>query len=349
MTPSAAALGVHFYQAYGLTLETNQPVPGLADALDPAAVAVRVELAGAHYSGPALTPEAELMALQPPPGSMTGEPVHSVWQMRGETGIFYRLRFAGATQHIDYIIKAGGDQIWVTWPDDVPYEYVVSLFIGPVLAMLLSFRRMVCLHGSVLAVDGQAIALLGPAGAGKSTTVAALARRGLAVMADDVTVLTQSPLGLMVHPGTPRLWVKPDAVRALGGSPEQLPEVLFKGGKRQVDLEAAPAGDWRFERQALPLAAIYLLGPRRPTDRAPTVTPVTPYNAMLALQANRYWPTALVTDNAASVFSVLGRVAQSVPVRQLSRPDSLSSLPQLCDLILSDARALMGSPPEDGA
>jgi dephospho-CoA kinase len=50
-------------------------------------------------------------------------------------------------------------------------------------------RGVVCLHASAVAIGDEAIALLGPAGSGKSTTAAAFAERGYSVLAEDVVTL----------------------------------------------------------------------------------------------------------------------------------------------------------------
>ena len=41
------------------------------------------------------------------------------------------------------------------------------------MGFVMLLRGIVCLHASAIAIDDEAIALLGPAGSGKSTTAAA--------------------------------------------------------------------------------------------------------------------------------------------------------------------------------
>ena len=300
---------------------------------------VWIELAGTAGGGPALVLEKELGSAPVADGAAGTPPAWHVRQMRGEAGSYLLLRYAGASRHVEFLLYPGGRQVRVTWTDGVRYSDVASLFIGPVLATLLWVRGAVCLHGSALAADGQAIALLGQAGAGKSTTAAALARRGLAVLADDVTVLTEDTAGLMVQPGCPRVWLRPAAAPARGARPEDMPDVLLKAGKRQLDLAEADT-PWRFERLAQPLAAIYLLGGREAGRKAPALTRVPQAAAMRSLIANRYSPQLLDQKAGAHMFSLLGQAAQRVPVRHLARPDNLDTLPQLSDLILDDLRAL---------
>ncbi len=57
----------------------------------------------------------------------------------------------------------------------------------------LRLQGKICLHSSVIAVGEYALAIIGAKGAGKSTTAAALAKRGYPILADDIAVLTVRP------------------------------------------------------------------------------------------------------------------------------------------------------------
>jgi hypothetical protein len=77
---------------------------------------------------------------------------------------------------------------------------------GTVTALLLAQRGKFALHASVARIDGRWVAIGGTRGAGKSTTVLALERRGHAVVSDDVAVidivgdhLVHRPTGRPVH------------------------------------------------------------------------------------------------------------------------------------------------------
>jgi hypothetical protein len=77
---------------------------------------------------------------------------------------------------------------------------------GTVTALLLAQRGKFALHASVARIDGRTVAIGGARGAGKSTTVLALERRGHAVVSDDVAVidivedhLVHRPTGRPVH------------------------------------------------------------------------------------------------------------------------------------------------------
>jgi hypothetical protein len=94
-------------------------------------------------------------------------------------------------------------------------EHVLRLYLlGPALGVLLQQRGLLVLHASAVAIGERVVAFVGESGWGKSTTAAALERRGHTVVADDVCALhlrgSEDPL---VFPAIPRL--KLDAAPAL--------------------------------------------------------------------------------------------------------------------------------------
>jgi hypothetical protein len=57
---------------------------------------------------------------------------------------------------------------------------------GGVMAIASTLRGRSCLHATTVAVDGSAVAVLGPVGAGKTTTAGLLIATGAALIGDDV-------------------------------------------------------------------------------------------------------------------------------------------------------------------
>src|SRR5262249_22104194 len=142
-----------------------------------------------------------------------------------------------------------------------------------------------CLHASAIGVDGRAIALIGPAGAGKSTTAAAFARQGYPGLSEGVVALRDQGDSLLVEPGYPlsRLWA--ESVQALFGSRDALPPLTPNWNKQYLDLTQ---NDFSFQRQPLPLAALYFLDGRSDDPAAPFVEAVPPQTGLVELVTNTY-------------------------------------------------------------
>jgi energy-coupling factor transporter ATP-binding protein EcfA2 len=88
---------------------------------------------------------------------------------------------------------------------------------GTGLALALEQRSQLVLHGSCVAIEGQAVCLLGNSGAGKSTLAAALHAAGHALISDAMTAITLDDDGLpCALPGWPVFKLWPNTVSRLG-------------------------------------------------------------------------------------------------------------------------------------
>ncbi|MFL6733220.1 MAG: hypothetical protein ACJ8EY_00835 [Sphingomicrobium sp.] len=83
---------------------------------------------------------------------------------------------------------------------------------GSVYAAVASMNGLLPIHASAVGFCGSVFAFTGPAGEGKSTLVAGLAKHGLPMFCDDTLVLDLSdPERIMCLPGHKRLKLRPDA------------------------------------------------------------------------------------------------------------------------------------------
>lgn len=150
-------------------------------------------------------------------------------------------------------IDANGRDILVT--TDNPCDTDVGLvLLGVVIPAVALKRGWLPLHASAVCVAGEAVAFLGPPGAGKSTLAAAFMRAGFGVAADDVAIVdTTDPEGPWLRPTVPFFKLCPDAVEHLhliarGEAPN-----LKRKEKRLV-----PIGD-AFVKTPLRLRAVFHL------------------------------------------------------------------------------------------
>jgi hypothetical protein len=106
-----------------------------------------------------------------------------------------------------YLVE-GGDRITIA-AEMAPDSPDVRLFLlGSVFGLLCHQRGVLPLHAASIEVDGQAIALAGVSGVGKSTLAAAFMRRGYPLLADDVTPVAFGADAIRFLPGlrSIRLW-----------------------------------------------------------------------------------------------------------------------------------------------
>jgi hypothetical protein len=310
-------------------VETDRSLPGLLEAEGAGAAEVRVWLGRvpAEVFPPGATEEPWYVSPRMAPGEEPTVVVH-----RRADGAF-RLRYAdGCEYHVD----AAGTAVACTWPPHYTVEDAATYLLGPVLGLVLRLRGIPSLHAGAVAVDGVAVALAGMAGAGKSSTTAALAARGHPLVADDVLPLLASGAGVGVQPAYPHLRLWPDMVPAVYGPGAVLPALTPNWDKRFARLDHA------FQREPLPLGAVYLLAAREDAAAAPRLEPMGGVEAVLALVPNVY--VGWFPDRAAQAraLEVLGRVAGTVPVVRAVPHADPARLGELCGMIEADLRRRRG-------
>jgi hypothetical protein len=320
------------YSVFGLSLRSNQQIPELPLATQtPTGPAVDIHLNVSPLSAGIVPSDPEVLTYISPNKDETGDPALKMWSIG--SGSFIRLAFSDGTQ---FWLDRQGSEVWTMWPENLTIEDTATYLLGPVLGLLLRLRGVTCLHASAVAFGEKAIVFVGSAGAGKSTTAAALARRGHAILSDDVVALAERNGSFYVHPAYPYLCLWPESVESIYGSADALPQFSANYEKRCLSLGKQ---ELQFADQALPLAAIYVLGERR-GDPAPLVEELTPQRAFLALVANTFATNALDSSMRAKEFEVLARVVPSIPIRLLCAHYDAGRLCELCDLLSKEAQYL---------
>ena len=223
----------------------------------------------------------------------------------------------------------------MAWGPDTDVADAVPYLLGTMMGFVLRQRGLCCVHGGAVGIGGRAVILIGPSGSGKSSTVAALADRGHGVLSDDISVLDSASDGFQIRPSYPSIRLRTAYVEATMGSADALPRLWSEGNRLGFDRRVSDltTGPNRFQQDPLPLAAVVVLGPRSPDAPPPSLEPLAPVAGTLALLANMHVGFVLSKEKMKHEWSVLNQVAQSVPVFRLDRPDALSALPRICDLV----------------
>jgi hypothetical protein len=330
------------YRAFGFFLASNVPVPGLKESSNPGLPVVSLEF-GQHppdfdevqyrevwytsrYTDPSGAPAVVILHAPALPDD-------------GQLRAAWWIQYADGTS---VFVGQGVNKVWVTWPEGSSQEEACTYLLGPVMAILAQLRGSTCLHGSAVVIDNRIVGFLGPQGAGKSTTATAFARAGYPVVADDLILLLESENGFAVDFTYPVLRLWPGTVRMLFGHEDALPHISRGWDKRGLDLSE---GEYTFQTEPLPLAALYILGPRSDDAIAPYLNPVTGAPALLGLVSNSWAHYAAKPAILAAQLRVLTRVSRCIPIRALVAHSDHNRLPELFDLIAADVRSIRADGP----
>jgi hypothetical protein len=308
---------------YGLGIVANEIIPGI-----PAAPIASDDVRITFSSLPSWLNEVSTNQVETYVADYNDECGNPVLRMFSVLeGKYFRFSYADQTE---FLVDQAGTEIWARWAEPLTIEDTATYLLGPVMGFVMLRRGIVCLHASAIAVGDKSIALLGPAGSGKSTTAAAFSDRGYSVLAEDVVTLDDGGDRFWVRPGYPciRLW--PASVKALYGSESHLPKLTPNWDKCYLDLTE------RFHPRPLPLAAIYHLGERRYDTKAPFVQSLDRSEGLLSLIANTYATKLMDKQMRAREFELLTRVLNNVPLRRVTPHADPARIPELCDTILED-------------
>lgn len=327
-----------FHLIYGLRIAANRAIPGLvplAQAHSEFDLFVRLKDSPAFPQ--AAPPFAADVFYSSSYAEPDGQPSLRVASLLGGAyiGFFYNdgARFA---------IDREGRELWADWPEGYSIEDAATYLVGPVLGFVLRLKGITPLHASAVVVEDQAIALVGAGGAGKSTSAAAFAHLGFAVLSDDVVPLEDAHGEFLVAPGYPRVNLWPDSVRVLRGSEDALPRITPTWGKHYLPLDQ---NHCRFESRHLPLGALYLLGDREPGRSTPRIEEVAAGDALVTLVANTYVNYVLDRHMRRREFELLSRLVARVPIRRIVPSADPSDVLAMCRAIAEDAGRLMSSAP----
>ena len=291
------------YTAYGLGIHSFLPLPELICEEQKADVIFRL-------------------------GRVDGSSLHTVDEM-------HRFKADSSEAHyfmegVGSFLARGGQEIIVDARPDADERVVRLCLLGPALALILHQRQRLVLHASAVTVGDKAIVFLGGQGWGKSTLAAALHVRGYKMLADDVTAIQMDSDCPKVLPGFPQLKLWPDAVTALGDSPETLPLLHPDFAKRAFRVTAG------FPRSPLPLKHIYVLA----TGEYLKIESLRPQEAMLELirhsYAARFGNHLLQATGMATHFKHCVALVQNATFYRFRRPASLSVLDEHVSMLIND-------------
>lgn len=253
------------------------------------------DLSGWLVQAPADWPQITLETLQEDPGELE------------EDEVFERFARFGQESGAVVTVAAEGTATWRS-TDPIPADSMLHPGLALIAATFSRWRQEESFHAGAFVNDGRAWALCGDRGTGKSSLLAAVAHRGLPVLADDLVVLRG-----------PKVMAGPRAIDLRGPSPHTQDRELVParyGDRVRLRLPACPP--------EAPLAGWILLS----WGDALSMRPVPPSERLQRLAQQRYW---LLPTNAPTAFMD----AAVLPMFELTRPHGWDVIDATLDALLS--------------
>lgn len=252
-----------------------------------------------------------------------------------DEGTFYNLNYFTDTGSLLFILNPLFDKMWIVYSNDEPKYNIESILVGPALGAIQRLKGVICLHSSVINIDGKAVAFIGQKRAGKSTMAAAFVKNGHNVIADDLAVLTERDGSISVFPGYPKVRLRPQSLLAIHNDKlETFQQVYPNRDSRYTDIEH------RFEKEPLPLRAIYILSPADDIGTTPEFEPVNAAQKMVRVMEHSFAAYMLNSDLKKEEFSFFARLTMLIPIRKINFEHNLDFLDTNCSEIVKDFRML---------
>jgi hypothetical protein len=307
------------YRLFGLATTSNIPIPGLvATSIQDPDVQILLGCAASREIA-ASTSGTEELTFTSSLFTDSGEPAFKIFRAGQIVHLVYQ-------EGIEFWLDGGAGNIWGAWPGDLKLDDATAYLLGPVFGLLLLLRGAVCLHASAVAVENKAVLFVGDAGAGKSTTAAAMTRRGHALLADDIVAIAERDSAFFATPSFPYVSLWPESLAIIRGIGDELilpTDALLKE-------RYSPSS---FQKSALPVGAIFVLGERLSSDAAPRAEAMSSQQRLLALVASSYATTLLDGAARAREFRLFGEMIRMVPIWRLHAHSDALLLDRLCDVV----------------
>ncbi|WP_191565591.1 HPr kinase/phosphorylase [Metabacillus idriensis] len=227
-----------------------------------------------------------------------------------------------------YMIQEG-KEIFYSPFENAKEDHLRLYLLGTCMGALLLQRKILPLHGSAIAIEGKAYAIVGDSGAGKSTLASAMLKRGYQLISDDVIPITLNEKNTpIVTPAYPqqKLWL--DSLNQFGMKSNQYRPIIDRETKFAISITN------QFVSKPLPLAGVFelvksekdemKLNPIQSLHRIHTLFNHTYRNFFIAPSGLMKWH-----------FSTTVKMCEDIDIYKLSRPTSRFTAHNLTDLILS--------------
>jgi hypothetical protein len=240
------------YVAYGLSLRSSFPLPGMA----------RTKLEGSPSLGLTLEAPAELEA------AWSGPVGPSPWRgqlgdgqmLTIERGIDGDLRFAYGDRAC-FRLSPAGDRLGCAPQDETRLDWQ-RVLLNRVLPNVSIAHGNEALHACAVETQLGVVAVAAPSGTGKSTLARELMRKGRPLFADDVLILSRGGEAVQAQAATPHMNI---SAGADDPDPDDLGETLANlAGERWLAIHGASSGGRE-------VAAVVILerGPGLPLEAKP--------------------------------------------------------------------------------
>jgi hypothetical protein len=294
------ALTKYYYKAYGLSIGSEIPIPPLETS---------------KVTTVDLTIKRRRLLESPPLGSTK---VHRAGLNARFAQNSHNCLWLDWSPLVAFMAINGNELLVETTENDA--ELIALFTLSEALGLVLFQKNYFLLHGSAVQIGGQGIIFLGEPGAGKSTSVAAFAQKGVSVVSDDMVCIHINESGSpKLIPSFSQIKIWENSVVGLQLQKENLS--LVREGTTKFSWHDSIV----FEENPVPLKQIFVLTNPKDSVRLPGELP----KSQVPVELISYFPLPDALLNGVALKDYFEKsvvLAQRVPVLKMNRPEDFAKL-----------------------
>ncbi|MGM0836097.1 MAG: aldolase [Bacillota bacterium] len=221
-----------------------------------------------------------------------------------------------------------GNEITVSPHEGAVDDHIRLYLLGTCMGAILMQRRILPLHGSAIAINGNAYAIVGDSGAGKSTTASALLKQGYQLISDDVIPLTFNEHNVpMVTPAYPQQKLWQESIDEFGMNSSKFRPIIDRETKFAIPVSS------QFCNEQLPLAGVFeLMKTEDDAVRFSSVSGLERFHLLFQhTYRNFFIPRAGLMDWH---FQTSAKMLNKMDFYRIQRPTSYFTANEITDFIL---------------
>ncbi|RBP88294.1 hypothetical protein DFO70_11564 [Cytobacillus firmus] len=226
-----------------------------------------------------------------------------------------------------YLIK-NGNTILVDPMEGSDLDHLRLYLLGTCMGALLMQRKILPLHGSAVAINGKAYAIVGDSGAGKSTLASAFLRKGYQLLSDDVIPVYLSDHNIpIVPPAYPQQKLWQESLDAFGMKTNSYRPIFDRETKFAIPVIS------QFSSCSLPLGGVFELV--KTLNNEISISPISNLERLHTLFYHTYRNFLIPRlDLMNWHFQLTAQIANQIKLFQIQRPVERFTANDLTALIL---------------
>ena len=258
--------------------------------------------------------------------------LHTLWLEQSEGDDYYIIKPNWIMFHVPEVALfciENGNTVTFSLFEGTSEDAIRLFLLGSCMGAILMQRKVLPLHGSALAIEGKAYAIVGDSGAGKSTLASAFLQRGYHLLSDDVIAVSLNEHNEpIVTPAYPQQKLWQESLTHFEMTTNDYQPLIYREDKYAIPVTS------QFHHKPLPLAGIFELVKLEDCNNI-EIRPIRELERLHKLYYHTYRNFFIQESGLMEWhFTTTSKISHKIDFYQISRPTTSFTAHELVELIL---------------